>query len=141
MRFPAPTREAHLTFCQVEGWTRVRSARGRRGTHHDTFELTLPNGDVLRTRVSRPPDRSTYGARLWSHILKDQLDLTEEQFWAAVEDGVLPDRGAVAAPTEAIPTDVVWQLLDRVGLSADEVGRMTKAEAMARLQEFWTTGR
>lgn len=140
MNFPAPTREAHLTFCQVEGWTNVRSAQGRRGTHHDTFELMLPNGNVLSTRVSRPPDRSTYGKSVWSHILRDQLDVTEEEFWAAVEEGELPDRGAIPEPTEATPTEVVWQLLNRVGLSTDEVGHMTKEEAIARLQKFWTTG-
>jgi hypothetical protein len=141
LRFPAPTREAHLKFCKTEGWDRVRSARGKSGTHHDTFELPLPNGDVLRTRVSRPPDRSTYGPGLWSHILKDQLHVTEQEFWACVQDGVLPDRGSTAPePADGVPTEVLWQLIHRVGLSADQVARLTKEEAIARLQRYWTTG-
>lgn len=140
MSFPAPTREAHLNFCRTEGWDPVRSARGKSGTHHDTFELTLPTGDVLRTRVSRPPDRSTYGPSLWSHILKDQLHVTEQEFWACVQDGVLPDRGRAPEPANAVPTEVLWQLINRVGLSSDEAGRLTREEAIARLQQYWTTG-
>lgn len=71
--WPAPTRADHDAFCRLEGWTPVRDALGRTGTHHITYELRLPDGQVLRTRVSHPPNRQTYGARLWAHILRDQL--------------------------------------------------------------------
>lgn len=43
-----------------------------------------PDGRVLRTRVSHPVDRTDYGKSLWSHILRDQLEVSEAQFWECV---------------------------------------------------------
>jgi hypothetical protein len=118
----------------------VRDARGRTGTHHVTYELTLPDGRILRTRISHPPDRTTYGSSLWSHILRDQLAVSEEEFWRCVRDGVNPDRGVPQAPQEALPADLVHLLLTRVGLSDSEVAAMSKAEAVERLNRYWTEG-
>jgi hypothetical protein len=39
---------------------------GRTGTHHVTYELDLIDGGVLRTRISHPVDRSSYGRSMWS---------------------------------------------------------------------------
>lgn len=136
--WPQPNRAAHKDFVTAEGWDEVES------THHDTYELTLPDGRTLRTRISRPPSsKETYGKRMWSHILRDQLDVSERDFWACVEDGELPDRGAAdtAVPEDAIPVDVARLLVSRVGLSRDGIRAMTSDQAIARLNEFWTTGR
>jgi hypothetical protein len=133
----APSRADHQRFCEVEGWQRVRDGRGGSGTHHLTYELSLADGRVLRTRISHPPDRSTYGASLWPHILRDQLAIGEEEFWACVEKGKLPDRGKPQQPRAAIPSEVVHQLVVRFRVPEDEVARMTKAEAIARLQQLW----
>jgi hypothetical protein len=80
---------------------------------------------------------------MWSHILRDQLDVSEETFWRCVQEERLPDRGTQAdeAPADAIPVEVVRLLIDRVGLDEREVSRMTRAGAIARLGEFWTAGR
>lgn len=137
MGWPAPTRQDHDAFCKNEGWQRVRDARGRTGTHHVTYELTLPDGRVLRTRISHPPGRVTYGPALWAHILRDQLQVTEEEFWACARDGVQPDRGGPAAPAEALPADLAYMLVHRVGLAESDVAAMTKAEAVERLQRYW----
>lgn len=138
MKFPAPTRADHERFCEREGWTRVRSARGRTGSHHVTYELVLPDGRVLRTRISHPPDRSTYGPALWAHVLRDQLDVTEEVFWACVRDKVLPTRGAPPRPGTGIPADVVHHLLKR-GVPERDVARMSRAEALQRLADLWAS--
>ncbi|SFQ42501.1 cytotoxic translational repressor of toxin-antitoxin stability system [Amycolatopsis rubida] len=135
--WPQPTRTDHEKFCQVEEWRRVRDARGRTGTHHVTYELGLVDGRVLRTRVSHPVDRSGYGLGLWKHILRDQLEVDEPVFWSCVQDGVKPDRGAPEPPAEALPADLVYLLLSRVGLEEAEVARMSKDEAVARVQRYW----
>lgn len=140
MSWPQPTRDAHDRFCRTEGWRRVRDARGRTGTHHVTYELDLLDGRVLRTRVSHPANRTGYGPSLWSHILRDQLDVSEADFWACVQDGVTPDRGVPKPPAEALPADLVFLLITRMGLPEAEVATMSKEEAMARLQEFWAGG-
>lgn len=119
-----------------EGWHQVPS------THHDTYELDLPDGRVLRTRISRPPDK-TYGARMWAHILRDQLDVTAGEFWACVRDGVAPDRTPDDVPggvDDAIPVEVAELLVGRVGLTRRDLIGMTREEAISRLNEYWATG-
>lgn len=135
------TRSDHDTFCRTEGWARVRDARGRSGTHHVTYELAVPDGRILRTRIPHPVDRSDYGPGLWKHILREQLDVTEQEFWSCVRDGVPPDRGQPQVPDEALPADLVHLLATRVGLAESEVAEMSRAEAIARLQAYWTEGR
>lgn len=137
---PAPTRDHHQTFCDNEGWTGPVNAKGKPVAHHVTLELVLHNGRILRTRISRPVNRTTYGPSMWSHILRDQLEVTADEFWSCVQDGQLPDRGAPTVPQEALPASLVFQLMREVGLTADEVGAMTKDEAVARMQQYWTTG-
>lgn len=139
-RRPAPTRDHHRAFCDREGWVEPVNAKGRSVAHHVTLELALHDGRILRTRISRPVDRSTYGPSIWSHILRDQLDVTPDEFWACVGDGRLPDRGAPVAPRASLPASLVFQLMREVGLTADAVAAMTRDQAVSRMEEFWTTG-
>lgn len=140
MKWPQAAREDHDKFCSIEGWHRVRDARGRSGTHHVTYELDLPDGRVLRTRISHPIDRSGYGRSMWQHILRDQLEVGEPEFWACVREGTAPDRGTREPPAEALPAELVYLLINRVGLPEAEVAAMTKKQAIARLERFWTDG-
>jgi hypothetical protein len=138
MTWPQPTREDHERFCKNEGWRRLRDARGRTGTHHITYELDLPDGGVLRAQISHPPDRTTYGPSLWAHILRDQLRVSDEEFWACVREGRRPGRGERPMPSDALPTDLVHLLIHRVGLTDTEVAGMSKDEAVDRLRRFWS---
>ena len=141
MTWPAPTRADHEAFCKAEGWQPVRDARGKTGTHHATYELHLHDGRILQTRISHPVNRDTYGPRIWAHILRDQLDVDQAAFWACVRDGTKPDRGEPEAPAGALPADLVHLLLTRVRLSEAEVAAMSKDQAIARMQQYWATGR
>jgi hypothetical protein len=140
VNWPNPTRKDHEQFCRAEGWKRVRDARERCGTHHVTYELDLPDGRVLRTRVSHPVDRTDYGSGMWSHILRDQLQVDEGAFWACIREGIKPDRGMPAVPDRALPAELVHLLINRVGLDEAEVASLSKEEAIARLHQFWTEG-
>ncbi|MFB9234461.1 hypothetical protein ACFFWC_02735 [Plantactinospora siamensis] len=137
MTWPQPTRQAHDRFCQVEGWARIRDSRGRTGTHHVTYELVLKDGRVLRTRISHPVDRTTYGPSIWSHILRDQLDVTDREFWSCARDGIRPDRGEPVVPAEALPAELVHLLIHRVRLDPAEVAAMTKQQAVERMNRYW----
>ena len=135
---PSPARADHVRFVVNEGWQQVAS------THHETYELGLADGRVLRTWISRPPNRTTYGARMWAHILRDQLEVTADEFWTCVTDGVAPDRTSgdlVDEVDDAIPVDVVNLLISRVGLTRRDLVGMKRQEAIARLNEFWSAGR
>lgn len=137
-RHAAPTRADHQRFVEREGWQPAAS------THHETYELVLMDGRVLRTRISRPPDRTTYGPRLWAHVLRDQLGVTEDEFWACVRDGALPDRRPDRRAEErssTIPVEVAELLIGRVGLRREDLVGMSREAAIARLNTYWATGR
>ena len=134
--FPELTRKDHEQFCLNEGWTQIRNARGKSG-HHVTFELTLPDGQVLRTRISHPPNRQAYGPSMWAHILRDQLHVGEEEFWACVRERKVPQRGRGEPTTPSIPAGVVAQLLSH-GVEESAVRQMSRAEAIERLNLIWS---
>lgn len=140
-KWPTPTRADHQKFCEIEGCALIRNAKGGTGTHHVTYELPLPDGRILRTRISHPPDRTDYGKHLWAHILKDQLDVDETTFWACERTGTTPDRGGQAANPAAIPAQLVHILLHDVGLPEPDVATMSKQEAIDRVNLYWTEGR
>lgn len=59
-------------FCEKDGWEKYKE------TDHDFYRKLMPDGSMLRTKVSRasgeiPPN-------LWKRILKKQLQVTEEHF-------------------------------------------------------------
>jgi len=77
---------------------------------------------------------------MWRHILTEQLDVSQEEFWACVDDGQPPRRGAPDMPAQdaSIPASLVYQLIHDVGLSEGEISRLTRAEAIARMQAHWS---
>jgi len=135
--WPAPSREHHNTFCTVEGWNVVRKADGKSVAHHITYELDLPDGRILRTRVSRPPDKTNYGDKMWAHILSDQLDVDAATFWACVQDGVKPDRGQRHPVGETLPAELVYLLRKHLRLSDAELAEMSRQDAIERMSRFW----
>lgn len=131
------TRRDHQNFCLFEGWVERRRAKGKRGSHHVNYELILPDGRILYTRISHPVDRSDYGPSLWSHILRDQLKVTAEEFWACVKDRIVPDRGQPAEHPEGIPAGVARALVTEARIPEAEVRAMTRAQAIQRLADYY----
>jgi hypothetical protein len=105
-----------------------------------TYEFILPDGSTLRTRISHPPDRTDIGPALWSHILRDQLRVSEAEFWSCVRDGTHPQRAGGRDTRASLPAELAYLLIHRVGLSDDEVAEMSRDEAVARLDKYWTNG-
>ena len=80
---------------------------------------------------------------MWAHILRDQLDVAADGFWACVRDGVAPDRAsddAVEEVDDVIRVEVVTLLVEWVGLIRREFIGMARGEAIARLNEYRSTG-
>lgn len=128
-RYPAPTRKHHEKFCVAGGWAKASDARGRSVSHHATFTFTTPQGDVLRTRISHPIGRETYSPSMWSHILRDQLHVSADEFWAFVQHGTRPDRGARKVPDAALPLSLVARLERGLGLTRAQIARLSVEEA------------
>ena len=138
-KHPAPTREHHDDFCLTEKWTPVRGATGKPVEHHKTFELPLHDGRILRTRISKPVDRSTYGASIWASILRSQLVVDGLAFWACVQGGVLPDRGRPApVAKDTLPLFLVDQLVHLVGLAPHAAVALSRREAAETIATYWS---
>lgn len=120
------------TFLEHDGWQEEPNlARGRvRRGDHLRYRKELADGTILRTKVSHAL-RDEIGADLFRHILRDQLRVTEEQFWAVVRRKQL-DATTAPVPSEAtIPGWLVQRLLFTVGLAEGVVRSMTPDEAHA----------
>lgn len=130
---PVPTTEDHDDFCVHEKWTLARGAAGKPVAHHRTYELKLWDGRILRTRISRPVDRTDYSASMWSHILREQLEVTADVFWRCARGGIVPDRGAPETPRvrTAVPLHL-FRELRRLGLAEDEILELDAAGAAQR---------
>lgn len=132
------TRVDHNKFCLHEDWTKVKNARGGEVSHHVTYEL-LVGAEMLRTRISRPVNADVYGARLWSLILRNQLKVTEPEFWACARDKVKPARSAPAQPpATSLPAGLVHQLITVAGVPQEDVAQMSLAEATECMAEYWS---
>jgi hypothetical protein len=124
-----PTKGDHRRFCQVDDWEK------RRSKHHERYRKTLPDR-VLQTRISRGSE-DIQDPGMWSHILRDELEVTEEEFWRAVDEGVPPDRSKGVDQEqidEGLPGWLVARLRHSVGLRDDEIAPLTRAEA----ERIWT---
>lgn len=141
--FPTAGKVQHEQFCKTEDWERVLSATGKPTQDHVRYQLALPDGRILKTKISRPiRNDGGYGRDLFSRILgPDQLDVTEQGFWDCVREGVLPERGVsvmFGKPEEALSASLVHQLTANAGLSMDEVSTLSKEEAVERLNAFYS---
>ncbi len=64
-------------YCDRNGWSIIRN------TDHWYYEKVLANGMVLRAKVSHATHKEIPG-NLWNKILKNQLKITEKEFWNSI---------------------------------------------------------
>lgn len=136
--------KAHKAFVETEGWEQKRSTgRGKRTAgDHFRYTLRLATGDVLYTRVSHGTgslnDPNTIAA-----VLRDQLRVSEDDFWRCVDDGVLPPRPQpprTAVPAEGIDAKLLRNLARKVGVSPADLEGLTQEEAVQIWNDWLTTG-
>ncbi|MBW4078999.1 MAG: cytotoxic translational repressor of toxin-antitoxin stability system [Acidobacteria bacterium] len=135
----AASRREHQRFCEVEGWQEVRNSRGKPTQHHITYELLLHDGSVLRTRISRPANTEVYGPGLWSHILDDQLHVTEAEFWECVDNRNPPLRARTTKEPDSppLPAQLAYQLVHTLKLTSAQIAALTFEEAVRLMTEYW----
>ena len=134
-------RESHDRFCVNETWKIVRGAGGQPVKHHRTYELPLLDGRILRTRISKPLDKSTYGKSTWSHILKEQLCIGEPAFWECANNKVSPNRGAPVASVGRLPLALMRTVMAVLGISEREAAIYSKEQAIALINEQWSNAK
>jgi hypothetical protein len=136
---PQPKFSDIRRFCQIDGWEEKKGASGKRGDHF-RYRKVLEDGQILRTKASHSDDEIG-DPSLWRRIWRDQLALeSEDQFWEALESGKPVNRTrSVPAPAgPSLPGWLVDSLIRKVGMSPEEVARLTEQEARDRLNEFYS---
>lgn len=108
---------------------------------HIFYEKRLTSGEVLNTHVSKALDKSP-GRGRFGQILKYQLKVTEDEFWAVIREK-RPARREQSAPaptpTEpALSLNLVLQLRKQLGLTEKDMVGMTQDEAVRRLQKHYS---
>jgi hypothetical protein len=137
-----PTCAELKRFCEVDGWFDSDARRGAKTGDHFRYGRVVRDGTRLRTRVSHGSG-SIRDPTTFNDILRSQLQVTEEQFWLAVDKGVAPSRPGDTPPEPpgpGLPYDLVKNLTTRAGLVLEDVLRMSKDEAVAAWQEWPTSG-
>lgn len=119
----------------------MRGATGKPVNHHRTYELALWDGRILRTRISKPIDSTTYGAGVWAHILREQLTVSQDEFWDCALRSIVPDRGGPqqVTPRTALPLHM-YRLLVQIGATDEEIAQLDPASASARIAAFYSRG-
>lgn len=124
-------------FVERDGWTDEPTlTRGRARTgHHWRYRKALPDGTVLRTKVSHDV-RAEIGTDLFKHILRDQLRVSEDPFWDVVRGRATDPAAPPAREAPRVPGWLVQRLLLTVGLSEEEVRAMTPEQARAAWEAY-----
>lgn len=134
----------HRAFVTVEGWEKAGELAG-----HVNYLLRVnPPSAVLRTGISHGADSTEYftpGIR--STIVHQQLQVTQAEFWACVNEGKRPERRSdgysvgLRGPEDAPPPQqnpgLLRQLQREFGESPSEVAGMSDRELQAYLEVLW----
>jgi len=121
-------------FCRVDGWTLKADAPGRVTRKHEVWSKALADGMVLRAVVSK--GRGEYSPQMMSWIVKQELQVTEREFWAAVRDGVAPARPEAEPPrprNALLPLSLV-RALEAAGYTPHDLRGLTRDEAKRLLK-------
>ena len=132
-----PTNGELRKFVETEGWQdKDKKSRKKTGDHY-RYTLALQTGEVLYTRISHSSG-GVDDPSLFAEILRTQLRVTKEQFWACVRSGVRPPRPTIAAhaPDNAIEAKLARNLLRRVGLTPSDLAKLDQARAIEIWQKY-----
>ena len=132
-----PSFQDLIRYVQVEGWEDKDKKSGKKTVDHHRYVFTTPTGERLFTKVSHGRGQ-IHDRDLFEHILRDQLCIGEEQFWAAVDRGVPPMRLSPAPtnPEGALDAKLVRNLLTKVKVTPGQLVGMTHEEAIKLWQEW-----
>ena len=129
-----------IRYVQVEGWEDKDKKSGKKTGDHHRYLFTAPTGERLFTRVSHGRGQ-IHDRDLFEHILREQLRIDEDQFWAAVDRGVKPTRPSPTPtnPEGALDAKLVRNLLTKVKVTPSQLVGMTHDQAIKLWQEWLST--
>ena len=127
-----PTWREVEQFCERDGWREIRE------TGHRFFQKVLADGTVLETHSSFS-SRKTMSPKRFRTILRDQLRVTEAQFWEVLRTEKPAKRPSVvpAGPIE-LPAYIVRVLKLDLHMTEDQIAGLTAEEGRKRVADYWS---
>lgn len=130
-------------FLKADNWMQL-TARSRGGgrQRHIFFEKALASGRVLQTHISH--DRSaTIGAGRFSDVLRNQLEVSRSEFWAAIRSGreVARPIELEEVPQVEHPYWIVRVLAGELHMSPEEIGDLPSEQAEGLVRRHWSRRR
>ncbi len=136
------THADHRKFARTEGWIKKGTSSSSKKTgDHFRYTLTLSTGEVLYTRISHGSGQLD-DPKLIGAIFRTQLGVSEEDFYRCVEKGILPPRPQTnpERSTEGLDAILVRNLIRKVGLSQNQIAKMSKAQAVDEWNKYLSEG-
>lgn len=136
---PIPDKKDLRRFCELDGWEETEATT----PDHYRYRKRLPDGRVLRTKVSRGRGPIVRNPGLWTSVWRRQLDLqSEDEFWEVLKTREPASRGEpTAEPPE--PQMEAW-LFEALVLTYDvdeeKVRAMNADDALALYLKFCEGG-
>ena len=124
-------------FCRIDGWQGVDEGRS---ADHRYFRLVLDDGTVLETRVSHSENKTMSPGR-WKAILRDQLRVSDEDFWRALRTKKPVGRPSAPPAEEEIQQVPAWAaavLSTQLGMAPADIAKLGRDEAVERAHEAWS---
>lgn len=91
---PVPDEKDLRRSCELDGWEETEAT----SPDQHRYRKRLPDGSVLRTKVSRGRGPVVRNPGLWTNIWRHQLGLeSEDEFWEVLRTGGPAPRGAAPA--------------------------------------------
>jgi hypothetical protein len=133
--YPVPTWGDIDAFCAADEWTADRK------TDHVFWEKVLPSGEILSTHRSFGTSQEI-GPDLFRRILREQLKVSRDDFWAAIRTRKPVDR-PVELDVDTAPVYPGWVIagLTQRGLTPEEIRKLSPDEARRKLEELWSSPR
>lgn len=136
---PIPEKKDLRRFCDLDGWEKTEAT----SPDHDRYRKRLPDGTLLRTKVSRGRGPIVRNPGLWAKVWRHQLHLeSEEEFWNALK-GRRPAQRSTADAESPQPQMDSWlfeALTLTFGVEETRVRDMKPEEALAIYLELCERG-
>jgi hypothetical protein len=135
----APTWGDVEEFLSADGWRQLeRRERGGRRSRHVLYEKVLDDRRVLQTHVSHSRQKTLSPGR-FSSILREQLEVSRDEFWECIRGQRPVDRPVELAegPVEH-EAWVIAVLVAELHMAAEQIGQLSEEEARRLVEEHWS---
>lgn len=126
-------------FLAIDGWRKIEAnERGGKRSRHIFYEKTLDDGRALQTHISKSGQKRPSPGRFGS-ILREQIEVSRQEFWDALKSGQPVDRPVGLDPDESVEHEgwVIEILVGQLHMSAGDIEQLSPDEAKERVYEFW----